>query len=90
VASAIDLIVHMNRMRDGTRRVVQVTEVQGLEGDTIVMQDLFTFEQTGFQNGRVIGGLKPTGLRPKFSEKFALNNIELPAGIFETTAASGS
>jgi len=56
VASAIDLIVHMNRMRDGTRRVVQVTEVQGLEGDTIVMQDLFTFEQTGFQNGRVIGG----------------------------------
>jgi pilus assembly protein CpaF len=90
VASAIDLIVHMNRMRDGTRRVVQVTEVQGLEGDTIVMQDLFTFEQTGFQNGRVIGGLKPTGLRPKFAEKFVLNDIELPAGIFETTAASGS
>jgi pilus assembly protein CpaF len=90
VASAIDLIVHMNRMRDGTRRVVQVTEVQGLEGDTIVMQDLFVFDQTGFQNGRVIGQLKPTGLRPKFSEKFILNNVEIPAGIFETATASGS
>jgi pilus assembly protein CpaF len=90
VASAIDLIVHMNRMRDGTRRVVQVAEVQGLEGDTIVMQDLFVYEQTGFQNGRVIGTLKATGLRPKFAEKFAINNIELPANIFETTAPVGS
>jgi len=87
VASAIDLIVHMNRMRDGTRKVVQVAEVQGLEGDTIVMQDLFTFEQTGFQNGRVLGQLKPTGLRPKFSEKFVINGIEIPAGIFETATA---
>jgi pilus assembly protein CpaF len=83
VASAIDLIVHMNRMRDGTRKVVQVAEVQGMEGDTIVMQDIFTYEQTGFQNGRVIGQLKATGLRPKFSEKFAVNGIELPANIFE-------
>lgn len=85
VASAIDLIVHMSRMRDGTRRVVQVAEVQGLEGDTIVMQDLFIFEQTGFQNGRVIGQLKSTGLRPKFGDKFAINNIELPANIFEAS-----
>ncbi|MFN2213184.1 MAG: CpaF family protein [Anaerolineales bacterium] len=85
VASAIELIVHMNRMRDGTRKVTQVSEVQGLEGDSIVMQDMFVYEQTAFQNGRVIGQLKSTGLRPKFAEKFAVNNIEIPANIFETT-----
>ena len=84
VASAIDLVVHMERMRDGTRRVVKVTEVQGMESDNIVMQDLFFFEQTGMRNGRVIGQLKSTGLRPKFAEKFSVNNIDLPANIFET------
>jgi len=82
VSSAIELVIHVERMRDGTRRVVNVTEVQGMESDTIVMQDIFTFEQTGFQNGRVLGRLVSTGLRPKFSEKFAVNNIELPADIF--------
>jgi len=84
VASAIDLIVHMERMRDGTRKIVQVAEVQSMEGDTIVMQDLFYFEQTGIQNGRVVGLLKSTGLRPRFAEKFAVNNIDLPASIFES------
>jgi len=83
VASAIDLVVHMERMRDGTRKVTQVAEVQGMEGDSVVMQDLFFFEQTGIQNGRVVGRLKSTGLRPKFADKFAVNNIELPASIFE-------
>jgi pilus assembly protein CpaF len=82
VSSAIELIVHMERLRDGTRKVVHVAEVQGMEGDTILMQDLFLFNQTGIQNGRVIGMLKSTGLRPKFAEKFAVNNIELPLEIF--------
>jgi len=82
VSSAIELIVHMERLRDGTRRVVHVAEVQGMEGETILMQDLFLFDQTGIQNGRVIGSLKATGLRPRFAEKFAINNIELPADIF--------
>jgi pilus assembly protein CpaF len=82
VSSAIELIIHMERMRDGTRKVVHVAEVQGMEGDTILMQDLFLFDQTGIQNGRVIGSLKSTGLRPKFAEKFAINNIELPLEIF--------
>ena len=82
VSSAIELIIHMERLRDGTRKVVHVAEVQGMEGDTIIMQDLFMFEQTGIQNGRVMGALKSTGLRPKFAEKFAINNIELPAEIF--------
>ncbi|MBE9475488.1 MAG: CpaF family protein, partial [Chloroflexi bacterium] len=89
VASAIELIIHMNRMRDGTRKVVQVSEVQGMEGDSIVMQDMFVYDQTDFQHGRVIGQLKSTGLRPKFGEKFAINNIELPANIFETSTVIG-
>ncbi len=84
VASAIELVVHMERLRDGTRKVVQVAEVQGMEGDSIVMQDIFEFEQTGIQNGRVIGKIKPTGLRPRFTEKFAVNGIEMPIHMFET------
>jgi pilus assembly protein CpaF len=87
VSSAVELVVHMDRMRDGARRVVQVSEVQGMEGSSIVMQDLFVFEQTGFQAGRVLGALKPTGLRPKFADKFELNSIQLPAGIFSTNGS---
>jgi pilus assembly protein CpaF len=87
VSSAIELIIHMERLRDGTRKVVHVAEVQGMEGDTIIMQDLFLFEQTGIQNGRVVGALKSTGLRPKFAEKFAINNIDLPAEIFNVGTA---
>jgi pilus assembly protein CpaF len=83
VASAIELVVHLERLRDGTRRVVKVTEVQGMEGESIVMQDLFEFEQTGVQNGRVLGKLKSTGLRPKFSEKFEISGIKLPANVFD-------
>jgi pilus assembly protein CpaF len=82
VASAIELVVHLERLRDGTRQVVQVAEVQGMEGESIVMQDLFEFEQTGIRNGRVLGKLKSTGLRPKFSEKFEVSGIELPAHVF--------
>ncbi len=82
VSSAIELIIHMERLRDGTRKVVHVAEVQGMEGETILMQDLFLFDQIGIQNSRVIGSLKSSGLRPKFAEKFAINNIELPAEIF--------
>jgi pilus assembly protein CpaF len=86
VASAIELVVHLERLRDGTRQVVQVAEVQGMEGESVVMQDLFVFEQTGIQNGRVLGKLKSTGLRPKFGEKFEVNGIELPAQIFDVGA----
>jgi pilus assembly protein CpaF len=82
VSSAIELVVHMDRLRDGTRRVTQVSEVQGMEGSSIIMQDLFEFRQTGFQAGRVTGELVSTGLRPKFAEKFTVNNITLPHDIF--------
>ena len=86
LASAINLIVHMGRLRDGTRKVVQVAEVQGMEGDSVVMQDIFQFRQTGFKGGRVVGKLESTGLRPKFAERFEVNNIELPVDIFQEPA----
>jgi len=89
IASAVDLVVHLERMRDGTRKIVQITEVQGMEGDSIVMQDIFAFEQTGIQNNRVIGSLVSTGLRPSFSEKFAINNIKIDQSIFERGRSLG-
>lgn len=85
VVSAIELVVHMERLRDGTRKVVQVSEVQGMEGDSFVMQDLFIFEQESIQNGRVVGQIKATGYPPKFLHKFEVNNIQIPTGVFSTT-----
>ncbi len=82
ISSAIDLIVHQSRMRDGTRKVVNITDVTGMEGDIITMTDVFVFEQAGFENGRVIGRLRPTGLRPKFMEKIEQAGIHLPPSIF--------
>jgi pilus assembly protein CpaF len=82
VASAVDLIVHQERMKDGTRKVVNITEVQGMEGEVIVMSDIFAFEQTGIESGKVIGRLRPTGIRPKFIEQIEAANIYLPPSIF--------
>jgi pilus assembly protein CpaF len=82
VASAVDLIVQQSRLKDGTRKIVNITEVQGMEGDVIVMQDVFVFEQTGVVEGKIQGRLKPTGIRPKFVEKFEVMGINLPAGLF--------
>jgi pilus assembly protein CpaF len=82
VASAVDLIVHQSRLKDGTRRITNITEVQGMEGDVIVMQDVFVFEQTGVVEGKIQGRLKPTGIRPKFVEKFEVQGINLPPGLF--------
>jgi pilus assembly protein CpaF len=86
IASAVDLIVQEERMRDGSRKVVNITEVQGMEGDVIVMSDIFAFEQQGFEGGRVVGRLKPTGIRPKFVDRIEAANIHLPAGIFGVSA----
>lgn len=83
VASSIELIIHQERLKDGTRKVTKVSEVQGMEGDTIVMQDLFEFHFTGIQNGVVKGSLKPTGLRPHFLTKLTANGIEIPESVFE-------
>jgi pilus assembly protein CpaF len=82
VASAINLIIHQERMKDGSRKVVNITEVQGMEGDVIVMSDIYAFEQTGMEAGKVIGRLRPTGIRPKFIEQIEAANIHLPPSIF--------
>ncbi len=82
VASAIDLIIHQDRLRDGSRKIVKITEVQGMEGDVITMSDLFEFEQTGLEAGKVIGRIRPTGLRPKFIDKIEAAGIHLPSSVF--------
>jgi len=82
IASAIDLVVHQDRMRDGTRKITSISEVQGMEGDVITMSEIFRFEQTGIENGKVIGRLRPTGLRPKFMYKIQEAGIMLPPTIF--------
>ena len=82
IASAVDIIVQQARMKDGTRRITHITEVQGMEGDVIVMQDVFVFEQTGVIDGKIQGRLKPTGIRPKFVERFETEGIHLPQGVF--------
>src|ERR687895_553686 len=82
VASAVDLIVQQSRLKDGTRKIVNITEVQGMEGDVIVMQDIFVFEQTGVVEGQIQGRLKPTGIRPHFVERFETMGVHLAPNIF--------
>ncbi len=82
VASAIDAIIHEERLRDGSRKVTRVTAVQGMEGDVITMSDIFEFEQTGNENGKIIGQIRPTGLRPKFIDEIEAAGIFLPPSIF--------
>jgi pilus assembly protein CpaF len=82
IAAAVDLIVHTARLKDGSRKITAITEVQGMEGDIIVMQDVFLYEQLSIKDGRIEGQLKPTGIRPKFVEKFEAKGIRLPPGIF--------
>jgi pilus assembly protein CpaF len=84
MASAIDVIVQLTRLRDGTRRVTHVTEVQGMEGDVIVLQDVFLFDfgMGVADDGRFLGHLKATGIRPKFAEKLADYGIRLGPEVF--------
>jgi len=82
IASAIDVIIQQERMRDGSRRVVAVSEVQGMEGEVITMSEIFTFEKTGIENGKIIGRLMPTGLRPRFIDRIESAGIRLPPNIF--------
>jgi pilus assembly protein CpaF len=83
IAAAVDLICQLARMRDGSRKVVAVTEVQGMEGDVITMSDIFKFEQVGYdEKGKVLGGLRPTGLRPKSMTKIEAAGIQLPPSVF--------
>jgi len=82
IASAINLIVHVQRMRDGSRKVVQVTEVSGMEGDTILLQDIFLFKDAGSKDGKLLGRLEPTGVRPKFIDRIQLAGLQLGPETF--------
>jgi pilus assembly protein CpaF len=83
IAAAVDVIIQVARLRDGSRRTIQMAEILGMEGETIVMQDIFLFEQTGIdEKDKIIGGLKPTGLRPRFNQRIEDAGIKLPPSIF--------
>ncbi len=82
IASAVDLIVHTARLKDGSRKIVTMTEVYGIEDDEILTQDIFEFRQTGVRDGKIEGELVPTGHRPTFMPQFARNGVELPPGEF--------
>lgn len=86
ISSAIDLIIQQSRMRDGSRKITHVTEVQHMEGNTITMQDIFCYQQQGYdENGKAIGHYASTGLKPNFLEKFVMNGVELPEDFFAVT-----
>ena len=82
IASAMDLIIHTARLKDGSRKIVNITEVHGIEDDEILTQDILAFEQTDFRDGKVIGELKPTGIRPTFMQVFKAHGVQLPRGEF--------
>ncbi|MAT44826.1 MAG: type II secretion system protein E [Anaerolineaceae bacterium] len=83
IASAVDVIVQQSRLKDGSRKVTSITEVSGMEGNTIVMTEIFKFEQTGTdQDGKVLGQLKPTGIRPFFSPRLEQNGFKLGPEVF--------
>jgi pilus assembly protein CpaF len=88
IAAAIDLIIQLSRLKDGTRKITQITEVSGMEGDTVVLTDIFKFEQTGIsQDGKVLGELKPTGMRPLLSPRLEANGFKLGPEIFGANLA---
>jgi pilus assembly protein CpaF len=83
-AAAVDLIVHLSRLRDGSRRIVQISEVVGMEGDTITIQDVFRFDYSAGRDadGRFLGSVQPTGIRPQFTDRLKDFGIEIPAAVF--------
>jgi pilus assembly protein CpaF len=83
IAGAVDVIIQQARLKDGSRKIINITEVQGLEGDVIVLQDIFMFKQAGVDaNGKIIGKLVPTGVRPKFYERLETSGIHIPTSVF--------
>jgi pilus assembly protein CpaF len=87
VASAVDLIVQQTRLKDGSRRVIAVSEVAGMEGDTIVLSDIFKFKQEGIKDGKIIGQTEPTGLRPNFAPRLEAAGFKLGAEVFGANVA---
>ena len=86
IASALDLVIQQSRIQDGSRKITYITEVQKMEGDTIVLQDLFTYVQTGVnESGKSVGYYEASGLQPMFLQKFKMNNVELPKSFLKNT-----
>ena len=84
IASALDLIIQQSRIQDGSRKITYITEVQKMEGDTIVLQDLFTYVQTGInESGKSVGYYEASGLQPMFLQKFKMNGVELPKSFMK-------
>ena len=89
IASALDLVIQQSRIQDGSRKITYITEVQKMEGDTIVLQDLFTYVQTGVnESGKSVGYYEASGLQPMFLQKFKMNNVELPKSFLKNTMNS--
>jgi len=91
ISSAVDLIIQQSRIRDGSRKITYITEVQKMEGDVIILQDLFRFVQTGMdEKNKVLGAFESTGMRPKFMEKFEMNGIQMPKNLFVSDYAGSN
>jgi pilus assembly protein CpaF len=89
IASAIDVVIQLGRLTDGTRRLISLQEVTGMEGETVTMQEIFAFEQRGVAaDGRIAGEIAPTGIRPRFAERLLRAGVRLPADLFETSGAN--
>jgi pilus assembly protein CpaF len=91
ISSAINLVIQLNRLRDGSRRITYVTEIVGMEGDTITVQDVFLFKQQGVdENGKVIGSIQPTGLRPRCADRAEEHGYKLPPDLFAVRRVPGA
>jgi pilus assembly protein CpaF len=88
IASAIDLVIQVTRLSDGTRKVTNLAEITGMEGDVVTMQDIFIFRKRGIkENGEVVGNFMPVGIRPKFAERLTVSGINLPGSMFDVPVA---
>jgi len=84
IASAVDVVVQVSRLSDGTRKVISLAEITGMEGEVVTMQDIFVYRKRGIRDsGEVLGEFIPTGIRPKFAERLAVTGIQLPVSMFE-------
>jgi pilus assembly protein CpaF len=91
VASAVDVMVQVSRFSDGSRKLTHITELVGLEGDQVTMQDIFLFEKSGVtESGKVMGRFRATGVRPRFYEKLRASGITLPTSLFQTIVEIGA
>lgn len=82
ISSAIQLVVHADRLHDGSRKTTYITELAGMEGDVVTLTDIFVFEQSGTEGGKIMGALRPTGLRPKFMDKLEAHGVHMPPSVF--------